>query len=236
MVKQQLKHVCCIFTQFINYEHRIQINIIVIIRWKLCLTIFQSMKCTLHPSLSHVWYQGHCSLTQKVGNPKRHTGGESCQTRWGISNSSTLHVHYLLTESTMLHGYLIMMIFNQFNLALAVSTTCNEFFLNPKFFYILKRVWKTYMKDRRWKRIINNRGYLFGTVAKLNKICLNYRGFYFELILSKIPVTYRPTISADDKFEILIVIKFLDLKFDTNWTYLFSYLQMTAISCLQAQM
>lgn len=90
------------------------------------------------------------------------------------------------------------------------------------------------MKDRWWKRIINNRGYLFGTVAKLNKICLNYRGFYFELILSKIPVTYRSTISVDDKFEILIVIKFLDLKFDTNWTYLFSYLQMTAISCLQA--
>lgn len=151
MVKQQLKHVCCIFTQFINYEHRIQINIIVIIRWKLlvqkiyqvtrklCLTIFQSMKCTLHPSLSHVWYQGHCSLTQKVGNPKRHTSGESCQTRWGISNSPTLHVHYLLTESTMLHGYLIMMIFNQFNVALAVSTTCNEIFLNPKFFLHLEK-------------------------------------------------------------------------------------------------
>lgn len=134
MVKQQLKHVCCIFTQFINYEHRIQINIIVIIRWKLCLTIFQSMKCTLHPSLSNVWYQGHCSLTLEVGNPKRHTTGESCQTRWGISNSPTLHVHYLLTESTMLHGYLIMMIFNQFNLALAVSATCNEIFFKPKVF------------------------------------------------------------------------------------------------------
>lgn len=113
--------------------------IIVIIRWKLCLTIFQSMKCTLHPSLSHVWYQGHCSLTEEVGNPKRHTTGESCQTRWGISNSPTLHVHYLLTESTMLHGYLIMMIFNQFNLALAVLTTCNEFFLNPKFFLHLEK-------------------------------------------------------------------------------------------------
>lgn len=51
----------------------------------------------------------------------------------------TLHVHYLFTESTMLHGYLIMMIFNQFNLALAVSTTCNEIFLNPKFFLHLEK-------------------------------------------------------------------------------------------------
>lgn len=80
-------------------------------------------------------------------------------------------------------------------------------FLNPKFFLHLEKGVKD-MKDRRWKRIINNKGYLFVTVAKLNKICLNYRGLYFELILSKIPVTYRPAISADDKFEILIVIKF----------------------------
>lgn len=110
-------------------------------------TIFQSTKCTLHPSLSHVWYQGHCSLTEEVGNPKRHTPGESCQTRWGISNSPTLHVHYLLTESTMLHGYLIMMIFNQFNLALAVSTICNEIFFKPKVFLTSwkgceRRTWK----------------------------------------------------------------------------------------------
>lgn len=53
-------------------------------------------------------------------------------------------------------------------------------------------------------------------VVKLNKICLNYMGFYFELIFFKILVMYCFIILVDDKFEILIVIKFLDLKFDMN--------------------
>lgn len=81
MVKQQFKHVCCIFTQFINYKTQV-LNQYFDYALKIISYHFQVNEMYLAPSLYLMSStKVIVLLTLVVGNPKRHTSGESCQTR-----------------------------------------------------------------------------------------------------------------------------------------------------------